>query len=291
MKLNLSNITICAADCLQPNLALLALKKSMKECCFGEALLFSDLEISDPDISSNQIDKLCSKDSYSKFILKDLNQHIKTPFALIIQWDGYVIDPSSWDNSFTDYDYIGAKWPWHKDGMDVGNGGFSLRSKRLLDLMASTKYPFISGVNEDDQICRNYRNQLIAENSINIAPEVIADKFSYERSTPNQITFGFHGLFNLWRHTSDEDMVEIAKQLSSPTLKSLECFELLLQYFLMRKLIPLYAIYAQIKRVLTSHEISKRLVQMTNNPEFVKSMLLICEYHAPNLHLTTTPLN
>ena len=289
MKLNLNHITICAADCLRPNLTVLALKKSMQECQFADAILFSDQEISDSEIRLTKIGKLNSKDAYSKFILKELNQYIQTPFALIIQWDGYVITPTAWKNSFLNFDYIGAKWPWRDDAISVGNGGFSLRSKKLLDAMASTNFPFLDAINEDNQICINYRNRLIEEHSIKIAPEAIADEFSYERSDPNQQTFGFHGLFNMWRYTADEEMVEIVNQLPGNVLLSVECFELLAQYFLMRKFIPLASIYLRLKKALTNQEIEAKLLQMTNNQEFVNTMLLVCESLASNLKSTSTP--
>ena len=52
---------------------------------------------------------------------------ISTPFVLVIQWDGYIVDPSAWANAFRKYDYVGAV-VHDKRGTFVGNGGFSLRS-------------------------------------------------------------------------------------------------------------------------------------------------------------------
>ena len=59
---------------------------------------------------------------------------------LLIQWDGYVVNPEAWDPAFLGCDYLGAKWYWHDDGMRVGNGGFSLRSRRLLDALAGSAH-------------------------------------------------------------------------------------------------------------------------------------------------------
>jgi len=62
--------------------------------------------------------------------------------CLLVQPDGFVINPDKWDNQFFEYDYIGAPWeqvphsyldPWGKPHR-VGNGGFSFRSKKLLDV-------------------------------------------------------------------------------------------------------------------------------------------------------------
>ena len=70
-------------------------------------------------------------------MLQELHDHISTAHALCIQWDGYVLNAQAWDASFLDYDYIGSVWPQFGDGHRVGNGGFSLRSKRLLEAWRS----------------------------------------------------------------------------------------------------------------------------------------------------------
>jgi hypothetical protein len=43
------------------------------------------------------------------------------------------VNPAAWDPEFLDWDYIGAKWFWAEAGKRVGNGGFSLRSYKLLE--------------------------------------------------------------------------------------------------------------------------------------------------------------
>src|ERR1700687_3454326 len=43
-----------------------------------------------------------------------------------------LITPAAWREEFLGCDYIGAQWFWHDDAMRVGNGGFSLRSRKLL---------------------------------------------------------------------------------------------------------------------------------------------------------------
>ena len=44
-----------------------------------------------------------------------------------------MLDGAAWRPEFLDYDYIGAVWPHVLDKYNVGNGGFSLRSKALLE--------------------------------------------------------------------------------------------------------------------------------------------------------------
>jgi hypothetical protein len=75
--------------------------------------------------------------------------------VLLVQWDGYVCNPDAWDPAFLDCDYIGAKWFWHNDAMRVGNGGFSLRSRRLLEALQDPRIAL--SVVEDETICRTFR--------------------------------------------------------------------------------------------------------------------------------------
>lgn len=129
-RVDLSQVTVCAVDCLNPALAARALKLSALRCDFADVVLFSDRVI-DTTVTTVLIEPIRSTREYSEFMLKTLHRHIRTPWVLVIQWDGYVVYPDAWRPEFLDYDYIGARWPWHRDGLDVGNGGFSLRSTRL----------------------------------------------------------------------------------------------------------------------------------------------------------------
>lgn len=148
------------------------------------------------------------KGDYSHWILKNLKNFVSTDYCLVQQWDSAVLDESYWDASYFDYDYIGA--PWSMDGPHrVGNGGFSLRSKKMLeesskiaDLLPQGQ--FITG-NEDYFICVTARKYLEMK-KIKFAPLEIARKFSVERPIAeyphdyNDLStyksFGFHGGFN-----------------------------------------------------------------------------------------------
>ena len=125
------SVTLCAADTAHHELTKRALERSSKNLKFEKVLFISDKQC---DIPSNwdfhQIPTFKNGNDYNQFILKDLNSHITTDFVLVIQYDGFVINPHKWDIKFSEYDYIGAPWPWAKD-YQVGNGGFSLRSKKL----------------------------------------------------------------------------------------------------------------------------------------------------------------
>jgi hypothetical protein len=179
----LNNITLACIDSVQPDKA----KKAMDRC--KEYFEFGGEVFIDQGIHSRQ--------DYSRFILQELHKHIHTDFVLIVQWDGYIINPDAWKPEFLDYDYIGAVWPWHPEGLRIGNGGFSLRSRVLCQLTASPQFVY-KDINEDDMICHLNRDFLVS-NGIKFAPEEIARYFSFERELSNIKTFGFHGDFNFER--------------------------------------------------------------------------------------------
>ena len=180
----MNNITLCCIDSAQPDKAKIAFDRCKSSFIFG-----GELFINDPQINSRQ--------AYSKFILQELHKHIHTDFVLIVQWDGYIINPDAWSDQFLDYDYIGAVWPWHPEGKRVGNGGFSLRSKKLCELTASPDFAY-ADLNEDDLIC-HVNKDFLENHGIKFAPEEIARYFSFERELSNIKTFGFHGDFNFER--------------------------------------------------------------------------------------------
>ena len=136
-----------------------------------------------------------SKREYNFFMINKLSDWIKTPYVLTIQSDGFILNPSRWDKRFYDYDYIGAPWPNIYKGVRVGNGGFSWRSKKLLDDCRNIKHNNVA--NEDGVICINNRKMLM-DHGNKFAPLEIAILFSTELPIPEfnpqdyTKTFGFH---------------------------------------------------------------------------------------------------
>jgi hypothetical protein len=231
--IQIPHTTLCCIDCYNHALSILAIKYCLQSCEFSKVLFFTDKEFDLENISLLKIPKITTKHQYSLFVLKELNRYIDTDFVLIIQWDGFVVNPDSWRSEFQDYDYVGAKWFWHSDGLNVGNGGFSLRSNRLLQALSEDAVPVsVESLRygEDSFICRQYRRFLENRYGIRFAPEGIADKFSHERSEPVGRPFGFHGLFNMWRYIEDEKVEDFIKFLSPQVLNSIEAIELV-QYY------------------------------------------------------------
>ena len=214
-KINLKNVTLCTVAGTRVDQAISALKKSMEHIDFYEALLIThEIKNLEKDrIRVINTDKLNYK-GYNNFVFSQLDEFIKTDFVLLIQDDGYVIHPNKWDDDFLNYDYIGAPWPakylFSPSGKEirVGNGGFSLRSKKLLGIVKSLGLNFeteetkIVNYHEDTIICSIYRD-ILEKNSIKFAPPEVATRFSKESWCHDSkfITFGFHkfkpGLFDI----------------------------------------------------------------------------------------------
>ena len=152
--LDLPGVTLCCIDTANHALALRALSCSRADIRFGRTLYLTHglpAGIGVPDgIDIAPIAPIATQAEYSEFVLKSLRPWITTPHVLLVQWDGYVTNPAAWDPAFLACDYIGAPWHWHDDGMRVGNGGFSLRSLRLLDALQDPRITLDGRGGRDD---------------------------------------------------------------------------------------------------------------------------------------------
>lgn len=195
-RIRLPQVTVCCVDTRHPDLAVATLRRTMGVADFGAAILFTAAEHLRSDVAGIRVERVVigSIAAYSDFMLTGLADHVRTTHALVVQWDGFPTRAAGWDPRFLDYDYIGAPWPGAPPGTAVGNGGFSLRSRRLLE--ALTEPGMVRAHPEDLAICIANRPRLEAEFGIRFAPVEVAERFSYERLPPSGRSFGFHGLFN-----------------------------------------------------------------------------------------------
>jgi len=240
--LDLSAITLLCVETRDPALAHFAIQKCTKQASFGKVVLITDLaKLSDRinDQTSNQTEDqkvtrlqgieyiqaplIKTTKDYSDLLLTGLRQYVTGSHVLVIQWDSFILHPDLWAKDFLQYDYIGAVWPHHPD-TPVGNGGFSLRSVRLLEALES---PTITKHHpEDFCICVDNKATLENQFGIRFAPTNVAEQFAVERSEWHP-AFGFHGFFNFYRALGDAELEQFLDILSSDYLGGVDTYDLI----------------------------------------------------------------
>lgn len=192
-----------------------AINRCKKLVDFGSIKLASCIEFNDDDIEYIPIAKL-SQLEYSYFLMYNLDDLIETDFCLTIQSDGFIVDESYWNEDFLKFDYIGAPWTNFNQENCVGNGGFSLRSKKFLNCCKKLEYkhdvqfqPHIPAgklVTPEDWFCCVHSYKNMVSMGVKFADIHTAYSFSVEHpsifKTYNRSkietykSFGFHGAFN-----------------------------------------------------------------------------------------------
>ncbi len=211
-RLFLPQVTLCAASSVNVAATVRALEFSLAQVEFGACLLFTDASIAPvrPEITVVPIAPITSAAAYSDFLLSRMVDHVETSHCLITQWDGHVLDAGRWRSDFLDYDYIGASWPQFTDGHDVGNGGFSLRSRRLME---TCRHPdFGASHPEDIAIGRRNRDWLDSR-GIRFPHRTLADRFSAERAGDPGASFGYHGVWHMIRAIGVEAFWDVYRGL------------------------------------------------------------------------------
>lgn len=200
--LDLSNVEIINASCVNAEAGVRALRHSMSGVKFGKATILAPYK---PKNLVDGIDYVYiehqTPDTMNSFALKEMPKHYTHDYILSIHDDGFVLNPQNWTNEFLEYDYIGAPWPplhWNKRNR-VGNMGFFMISKKFADLELQINY--INGPN--DWLVTNYYYDSFAGCGCKYAPMELAARFSMELPIPEiphdlSKTFGFHG-----KHTDE----------------------------------------------------------------------------------------
>ena len=157
---------------------------------------------------------------YNQLMLKEVGEYIDTDHFLIVQYDGFAVDKKLWDPDFLSYDYIGAPWiHTTPGGITCGNGGFSLRSKRLMDAIQD---PVVSldlttkdGFNEDLIICNKFGDYLTTRYGLKFAPQQVAERFSFEKATKHMAgrTFGMHAVWNVPIYLNEQETNEFFQNI------------------------------------------------------------------------------
>lgn len=168
-----------------------AINKSCEEIEFGGVKLIWD-------------EKITSIDKWNYEIIYSTHKYFDTSHVLLIHSDGYVTNPNLWNPDWLEFDYIGAPWPMPRDDYSyrdesgqiqrVGNS-VSLRSKKLMDLVATREWKsYYGNTNEDGFICCHNRKWLESQ-GCKFAPLEVAKYFSKEHEIEENVglsTFAFH---------------------------------------------------------------------------------------------------
>jgi hypothetical protein len=238
---NYSNITIVS---IHGNggiaSSLPSVKKTQEALPGSQVLLITDVEI-ETEYPQQILNTKLGYAEYSQFVVYCLHSFIKTDYCLIVQDDGWALNPENWNDDWLKYDYIGGlthaalcgnefyiwyNWIGKENPLVVQNGGFSLRSKKFLEApikygipMIGTDTPMLN--NEDVQLCCFMRPALEKVGMV-FAPDDVSKFFSFEhisdvvhKDVPLDKIFGHHSRFRkllddkkmLWKMTDEETNV------------------------------------------------------------------------------------
>jgi len=155
MKIDLSNITLVVIDDLKDmptenNIRYIILDKAIK---YAKTYIdFFDVKFFSPLHGFKK--QFVNGSEYSQWVIKNLPYEIESEYYLIMQWDGFIVNPNKWNTDFLKYDYLGG-------GGGLQNGGFSLRKTSKMRKLSNIKYCDYFG-NEDsfyslffNDVCKN----------------------------------------------------------------------------------------------------------------------------------------
>jgi Protein of unknown function (DUF5672) len=222
-RVYLPDITLVCVSGVKSFKSLFSLYRSANKCNFAKIVFvstkFPEIKIGKFSIEKPSSTLLQSINDYNWYCIYELHKHVHTSHALVVQYDSAVLHSDEWRKEFLDYDYIGAPWPVANDSyidpfgnsQRVGNGGFSLRSRKLMKVPNIRNIPWdvvedgfyktfnTKLLSEDGNICVHNRHLYELE-GCKFAPIEVAAHFSYENDVPENFgikPFGFHKN-NLW---------------------------------------------------------------------------------------------
>ncbi len=205
---DLPHVTLCCIDTTaRAGWSLRALEKCCESMRFAEVVFFHDESVGAhaPVTRSVVIPKLASVEAYSRFVIHDLPDHVATSHVLICQWDGYVLSAQRWRPAFMDLDYIGAPWTHVPPPKNVGNGGFSLRSVRLM--RAVRDWVGEDGVHPEDWYIGVACRERLESLGFRFADPALAAAFSVEDGdwSDDLPPFGFHAPYHFPRVLASDE--------------------------------------------------------------------------------------
>lgn len=210
--LDLSRVTLLFVETRAHKVTKRVIDDCIARVNFGDILIFTDKPdlIPIPGARYIAVPDFPNKVEAGRFYYSKAMAHVETDFALMLEWDAGIFDETKWLPEFFSYDYIGAPWPYtiSRGRFDVGNGGFTLMSKKLGHFICqhAQDFPCVT----DMDVCKKYREQY--ENAGFVWPNSdLASCFAWELGERNPNHFGYHGAFTWPDLLPMEEVVERAK--------------------------------------------------------------------------------
>jgi hypothetical protein len=207
-KKKLDNVTLLAYSSHDVDATIASMVKCMGKMDFGAVKLLSHEKPANlPNgIIYENAPLINSFEDYSRYMFLELGRHVDTSHVLVVQYDSCISHPELWKDEWLNFDYAGAVWPVVENNyltdegerVRVGNGGFSLRSKKLLDAPKTLGLNLEErqGFYNEDGNCAIYHRTKMLNYGIKYMPIEEACIFSHENNVPENAhikeTFGYH---------------------------------------------------------------------------------------------------
>jgi hypothetical protein len=216
-KRYLPDVTLVCTSSVRINEHIRSMLKCSEEIEFGKMLFVSHEKPADlpTNIEFIEYPKIENIMDFNHLMWEDIGWMIETSHSLFCQDHATILNSNLFKQEWLDLDYLGAIWPVVKNSYVAnngevvrnGNGGFSLRSTRLMRLPRQMDWELRqeqSYFNEDGNVCCYWRKEML-EQGIKYGTAEDAALFSYE--TPmlendwgKMKTFGHHRNFPIWHN-------------------------------------------------------------------------------------------
>lgn len=209
------SITLVTVGNFQHSLMKFAVEKTVQNVPVDKIKIFSDVDIGVDNSETIILPEGFNREDYSIFMLKELHNHIDTDHVLVIQYDGFATHGEFWNEKFLQYDYCGTttyyKHPPLYSSIDDNirnnvvdkwvslGGGFSLRSKKMLEALSDDRIdPWIHSGDgkflcEDISIGIIYKKLLEEDFGIKFCSIEDSVEFGAEILSAYPFCLGFHG--------------------------------------------------------------------------------------------------
>ena len=192
---HLPNVTLITVDCLHLERSKAAADICQKNFNFAKVVILSSIPDTDPRVVS--IPEIKDGKIYSLFYIKEMYKYVNTPLALTFHHDGFIANPEAWEDEFLKYDYLGSPWRHPNAPTAGGNGGFAIRSRRLLEYISKNMEKIGGPIEPEDAWTCRYARPFLEKEGMTFAPRELGMRWSKEGDERGVVwngEFGWHDL-------------------------------------------------------------------------------------------------